>query len=406
MRAFLAAIVLLFALPLAANDLAFNLSGVTGPDFGNQLNDTDVEVARFVVQASGGAVQVEAITVHVSNFALADEAFTAVRLFYDANNNSSFEVGEQVGTDQVPNGTTDDLTFTGTVTAPNGGIRSLQLRVDIGTNATVYGEAFDFSVDPQVDIALNDTVNDQITTMAVATSNTLTIRHSENQLVPGTGNPAAPRTAGHGSSNFPALQFIVSSLTPTAPGQLQGIDLNSITISITCASAAETGVVTGLTLWQDDGDSSFEPGSGEVLIQSRSPADVTKWIISTNVVNVTFDGTVIQNLTDIPSGSASVFWVGISFGGSPDATCEVLVNRTGIVGALGTDADWVVTSPSFISGDVISVATPPPPAPSASPPGEGGCSSTETSGWYLLVVVATALFVTICRNHSCKRKRL
>ena len=66
MRAFLVALIALAGLPLAANDLAFNLSGTTGPDFGNQLNDTEVEVARFVVQGSGGTVQVDAVTVHVT----------------------------------------------------------------------------------------------------------------------------------------------------------------------------------------------------------------------------------------------------------------------------------------------------------------------------------------------------
>lgn len=402
MRAFLVVLVALAGLPLAANDLAFNLSGTTGPDFGNQLNDTEVEVARFVVQGSGGAVQVDAVTVHVSNFALADEAFTGVRLFYDANNNGSFEVSEQVGSDQVPSGVADDLTFTGSFTVPNGGIRTLQLRVDIGMNATAYGQAYDFSVDPQTDVVLNDTINDQVTTMTVATSNSITIRHSENQLVPGTGNPSSPRTASHNSSNFPGLHFVISSLNPTAPGQLQGIDLSSITISITCAAAGETATITGLTLWQDDGDSAFEPSSGEVLIQSRTPADVSKWIISTNVINVTFDGTVIQNLADIPSGLTRTFWVGINFGGDPDATCEVLVSRTGILGALGADADFFVGTPNSVSGNVISVVTPPPAPKGAEPPGEGGCSSTDGTGRFWWLLAAAAVFVTIGRN--CLRK--
>ena len=403
MRAILAAIVVLLALPLAAADLSFNLSGTTSPDFANQLNDTEVEVARFVVQGSGGAVLIDDITVRVSNFALADEAFTAVRMFYDANNNGSFELSEQVGSDQVPSGVSADLTFVGAITVPNGSIRTIQLRVDVGNNATAYGEAYDFSVDPQADITLNDPVSDAVTTVTTAVSNTITIRHSENQLVPGTGNPVSPRTANHGASNFPALQFIVSSLTATGPGQLSGIDLNAITISITCASAAETAVITGLTIWQDDGDSVFEPGGGEVLIQSRSTADVTKWIVSSNVINVTFDGTVIQNLADIPSGLTRTFWVGINFGGSPAATCEVLINRTGVLGALGVAADFVVVSPSSVSGDVISVVTPPEPAKGASPPGEGGCSSTDSSGIFWLLLVVTTAFVTFSRNFWCKR---
>ena len=54
MRAVIAALFVLLALPVSAASLAFNLSGTTGPDFGNQLNDTDVEVARYVLQPTGG----------------------------------------------------------------------------------------------------------------------------------------------------------------------------------------------------------------------------------------------------------------------------------------------------------------------------------------------------------------
>lgn len=402
MRAVLAAFLAILALPLSAATLAFNLSGTTGPDFGNQLNDTDVEVARYVVQPSGGNVSIDSITIHISNFALADNAFTRLRLFFDADGNGTFDPTEELDETStiVPSGATDDVTFTETFSAPGGLIRTLQLRVNIGVDTSVYGEAFNFSIDPQADIVLSNG-GDSVSSTTVATSNDITIRHSENQLVTGTGNPTAPRSAALGASNFPALHFIVASLTPTGPGQLQGIDLNSITISVTCANAAQTAAITRLALWQDDGDAVFEPSAGEVLILQRTPADAGKWVIAGSVISVTFDGTPVQNLSDIPSGGARTFWVGIDFGGGPDTTCEVSVTRTQVLGALGAAADFFVTTPNFISGDIINVATPPPPPKSSKPEGEGGCSTAEQPGMLLLIALALALAL-IARNFTRK----
>ncbi|MCB9894615.1 MAG: hypothetical protein H6839_09210 [Planctomycetes bacterium] len=406
MRAVIAAILLLLAVPASAANLAFNLSGTTGPDFGNQLNDTDVEVARFVLQPTGGSVDIDSITVHISNFGLADEAFTRVRAFFDADGNGTFDALEELDETStiVPNGTTDDITFTETFTAPGGVIRTLQLRVDIGTNPVVYGESYNFSIDPQADIVLTNPGTDTITSSAVATSNDISIRHSENQLAPGTGNPSAPRNAYYGKTNAPALQFAVSSLTPTGPGQLQGIDLASITISVTCANSAQTAAVTRLTLWQDDGDSAFEPGSGEVLILSHIPTDVGKWVIAGSVISVTFDGSPIQTLTDIPSGSARTFWVGIDFGSGTNATVEVSIVRTDVLGALGAAADFFVTSPNLISGDVINLSKSPPKPKSKEAEGEGGCSTTDDSGLLFLSAVLAG-FVVIAQNLWRKKMR-
>ena len=401
MRALVAAIFLIVAVPCSAANLAFNLSGTTGPDFGNNLNDTDVEVARFVVQPTVGNVDIDSITIHISNFALADEAFTRLRLFFDADGNGTFDPSEELDETStiVPNGTTDDVTFTETFTAPVGVIRTLQLRVNIGVNASIYGEAYNFSIDPQTDIVLTNPGSDTITTVTVATSNDISIRHSENQLVVGTGNPSAPRTAGFNSTNVGALHFIVSSLTPTGVGQLQGIDLASISLSITCATPAQTAAVTRLTLWQDDGDALFEPGFGEVLILSHIPTDVGKWVVSGSVITVTFDGSPIQNLTDIPSGSVRTFWVGIDFGSAPAATVEVSISRTDIIGALGAGADFFVNVPNFLSGDVINVTTPPKAPKSPEAQGEGGCSTNDHSG-YLMLVLGLLALTLIGRNLS------
>jgi len=406
MRAVFAAVLAILALPLSAATLAFNLSGTTGPDFGNQLNDTDVEVARYVVQPTGGNVSIDSITIHISNFALADNAFTRLRLFFDADGNGTFDPTEELdeASTIVPNGATDDVTFNETFVAPSGLIRTLQLRVNIGVDTSVYGEAFNFSIDPQADIVLTSG-GDSISSTTVATSNDITIRHSENQLVAGTGNPTAPRSAPLNTGNFPALHFIVSSLTPTGPGQLQGIDLAEITISVTCANAAQTATVTRLALWQDDGDAVFEPSAGEVLIVQRTPADAGKWIVAGSVISVTFDGTPVQNLSDIASGGARTFWVGIDFGSGPDATCEVSVTRTQVLGALGAAADFFVTTPNFISGDIINVSTPPEPPKPAEPEGEGGCSSNGQPGGLLLVIVL-ALVALTARNLPRKRSAL
>ena len=403
MRVVLAAL-LLVAAPVFAADLTINVSGNTPPDFANQLNDNDVEVARFVFQASGGDVDVSDVTLHVSNHLLADEAFTAVRVLFDSEPNGTFNpLTEQVGTDQVANGTTDDLTFSGSFTVLDGNIHTLLVLVDVSTNTSVYGEAYDWTIDPQADVTLTNPGTDNITNSNVGTSNAITLRHSENQLVPGTGNPSAPRQTAFNTVNYPALHAIISSLTPTGPGQLSGIDLAAMTFSITCATGPQTAVPTRLRLWTDDGDSSFEPGAGEVLIQERTPADTTKWIVAGTVISVTFDGTPIQSLQDIASGTTRTFWVSVDFGSGPETTCEVSLTRTNVLGALGADADFFVTAPNALSGDVITVTDPPPKPKSKSPQGEGGCSTGEqipSSSLVLLLVVLMA--IGACKQFRAK----
>lgn len=407
MRALLAAFVLM-AMPAMAADLTVNLSGTTGPDFANRLNTTDLEVARFVFQASGGDVGIDDIEIHFSNHTVADLAFTRMRLFYDANGNGSFETNEELDAASTiaPDGVNPSVVFAGIINAlpwsvVAGPSRLLQLRVDVGNNIASYGDAFEFSIQAAGSITLTNPGTDNVLGSLPAVSNTLTLRHSENQLVPGTGNPTTQRTAFYGATNFPALHFIVSSLTGTPPGQLLGIDLISITVSITLANSAQTAAVTRLSLWQDDGDSQFEPNAGEVLIQARTPADGVKWDISGSVISVTFDGAAVQNLSDIPSGGVKALWVGIDFGSGMDAVCEVSVNRAGMLGALGAAADFFVVSPAFISGDVITLQAVPPRPPSSGPEGEGGCSTGQGGHhkWLLLLVLAGLLGLRISKIH-------
>ncbi|MBZ0136556.1 MAG: hypothetical protein K8I27_09305 [Planctomycetes bacterium] len=401
MRVVLAALLLIAAPAFAAN-LTVNVSGNTPPDFSNQLSDTGVEVARFVFQATGGDVDISAVTLHVSNHLLADEAFTNVRVFFDSEPNQTFSPGEQVDTDKTPDGVTDALTFAGSFTVLNGNIHTLLVLVDIANNATVYGQAYDWTMDPQSDVTLANVPPDVITNSNIGVSNSITLRHSENQLVPGTGNPGAPRETSFGASNVAALHFAIDSLNAIGPGQLSGIDLASITISITCATSIQTALPTRLRLWTDDGDSSFEPGSGEIMIQERVPADLTKWIIAGTVISATFDGTAIQNLQDIAAGTVRTFWVSIDFGSGPETTCEVSLTRTNVLGALGTAADYFVTNPTAISGDVLTVTDPPKKKPSKSPEGEGGCSTgTHTS--YLLILLALTGLARIAMASACKR---
>lgn len=406
MRAFLAALAIIFAVPVfAQGDLAVRVSGSTPADYSNHLNSTNRLVARFELEATGADVQVDDVTVHFSNETMADEAFSAIRLYYDANGNGTLEGTEQVGTDAVPNGSDAFATFTGTFTALAGLIRDLYVQVDIGNDPASYGQEFTFRIDADVSLTLNNGT-DTVSGAFPVTANTLTIRHSENEIVPGTGNPSAPRTVHLGSNNVGVLHFIVASLTPTPPGQLSGIDLSSITITVTVGNSAQTAIVERLTLWQDDGNGSFNPGSGEVLIQERTPADIGSWTVAGSVINVTFSGSPVQLLSDIPSGGAKALWVGIDFGDGPESVCEVSVSRTNVVGALGTDADFFVTATTNVNGDVITISEKPPPGRSYDPPGEGGCSTGEGTRFNLFVLTfVLAVFALGCRAVRCKRGR-
>ncbi len=140
--------ILLAASALPAANVAVNLSGTTNQPFANKLVDTDVQVARFVLQASGGDVTIDGITIDFSNPTNAALAFSGVRLFYDANGNGTFEdPAEELGSVQAVG--TGAVTFTETFTALNGLIRELQVRVHIGNNVAVYGEAFQAGLTPQ-----------------------------------------------------------------------------------------------------------------------------------------------------------------------------------------------------------------------------------------------------------------
>jgi hypothetical protein len=216
-----------------------------------------------------------------------------------------------------------------------------------------------------------------------------------NRLQPGTGNPSSPRDTFFGRSNVAALHFLVDSLTATPPGQLSGIDLAAITVSVTLATNQQTAAVTRLTLWQDDGDANFEPNSGEVLILARTPADAGKWGIAGSVISVVFDGTSVQNLQDIPAGQARAFWVGIDFSADgPEAVCEVSVNSGGVLGALGTAADHFIANPALISGNVLALKAKPPKPKSVEAKGEGGCAASAVP-FNLALLAALALLLSV-----------
>ncbi|MBE7493152.1 MAG: hypothetical protein HS108_15535 [Planctomycetes bacterium] len=386
---------------LSAANVAVNLSGTTNPAFANKLSDSDVQVVRFVMQASGGDVNVSSVTLTVSNATQAAVAFTGIKLFFDSEPNGTFDPGEQVGTTQTIAGAT--VTFNGTFTVKNGLIHELQVRVDIGASTAVYGEAFQFSIAAGTDIGLPGAPTDTVSGAFPFTGNALTIRNSVNQLVPGTGNPASPRSVQHGSQNVAALQFALDSLVPVAPGELVGLDLQSLAISITTQTASQTAAVSALALWQDDGDALFEPGSGEALILARTPADLGKWTAAGNVITVTFDGAAINVLPTILTGQARTFWVGISFAGGADCVCEVSVNRSNVQGSLGTAADFFVTSPTAITGNVITVANLPKPPAAPEAEGEGGCSTdTRQVPVFALLIAAVAGFASLRR--ALKRK--
>ncbi len=389
--------ILLAAGALPAANVAVNLSGTTNQPFANKLVDTDVQVARFVLQASGGDVIIDGVTIDFSNPTNAALAFSGVRLFYDANGNGTFEdPAEELGSVQAVG--TGSVTFTETFTSLNGLIRELQVRVHIGNNVAVYGEAFQARIDAAASIILPGASSDTVSGTFPATGNAITIRNSVNQLVQGTGNPATPRTVAKGSQSVSGVHFIIDCQVATNPGELVGIDLQGIAISVTTQTAGQTAAVSGVSLWQDDGDGLFEPGAGEIQILGRTPADVGKWIAAGNVITVTFDGTSIAVLPQINTGQARAFWASISFVGGMECVCQVSVNRTGIQGSLGNLADFFVTNPASIQGEVITVADVPKgdKAPEAS--GEGGCSTSgePLSGLslaWLLAGIASGLWL-------------
>ena len=150
---------LLAASTLGAATLNVTLSGASPANFENRLSDTSVEVTRFVLTSTGAAVDCSAVTITFTNPTTADEAFTAVRVFYDANGNSSFEAGEEIGTSQAPNGAAATLAFTGAFSVPTSS-RLMQVVVNTGANVASYGDAFRFSIaaaaDPQRTFEIGD----------------------------------------------------------------------------------------------------------------------------------------------------------------------------------------------------------------------------------------------------------
>lgn len=397
MRLMAAALLVVLAPVCLAGSVSVQTSGLTPPAFSNKPNDTAVPVARFVLQASGNDVIVDAVRLDFSGAASADEAFGQLYLFFDADHNQTFDAAEELDETSTiaPNGTDGFVTFTETFTVLNDGFsRELLLLADIKTTA-VHGDSFQFRIDAATSLVLPPASTDTITGTFPRTANAITIRNSETQLVPGSGNPATVRNVARGAQNVAALHAVLNCLAPASPGELVSLDLNTLSLAVNLANSSQVSGVQTLSLWQDDGDANFEPGAGEVLILSRTSADTGKWNLAGSVLTVVFDGTAIQSLAAIPAGQVRTFWVSISFASTPDVTCEVTLSRAGVLGSAGAVADYLVASPASLSGNVIQTTAPPPEPEPTEPPGEGGCAVgvPHSLPWVVLSVLAVvALF--------------
>lgn len=389
---------LLAASTLGAATLNVTLSGASPANFENRLSDTSVEVTRFVLTSTGASVDCSAITITFTNPTTADEAFTAVRVFYDANGNSSFEAGEEIGVGQAPNGAAATLAFTGNFTVPTSS-RLMQVIVNTGANVASYGDAFRFSIAAAADITLVNPGTDSVTGAFPVQGNTLTIRNSVTNLLAGTGNPASPRTLARGSQNVAGAHFRLDCLAAAIPGELVGLDLSSITVNLNLGAPADANVIASVSLFGDDFDAAFEPNTQDPLIQARTSADVAKWTVAGSTLTVIFDGAPVTALTSINSGTVRAFWIGISFNSTADAVVEVLVNRTGILGAEGASGDFMTTAITSISGNVITVSGSGGGGGDGGqgnrPSEEGGCVACPTGAsapWMLLCMLAAGLW--------------
>ncbi|CAG0988565.1 hypothetical protein PLCT2_02335 [Planctomycetaceae bacterium] len=387
---------LLAASTLGAATMNVTLSGASPANFENRLSDTSVEVTRFVLTSTGAAVDCSAVTITFTNPTTADEAFTAVRVFYDANGNSSFEAGEEIGVGQAPNGAAATLSFTGAFTVPTSS-RLMQVIVNTGANVASYGSDYRFSIAAAADITLVNPGTDSVTGAFPVQGNTLTIRNSVTNLLAGTGNPAGPRTVVRGSQDVAGAHFRLDCIAAAIPGELVGLDLSSITVSLNLGSAADASVITSVSLFGDDFDAAFEPSGQDPLIQSRTSADIAKWTVAGSTLTVIFDGAPLTALTSINSGTVRAFWIGVSFNSTANAVVEVLVNRTGIIGAEGANGDFMTTAITSVSGNVITVSGSGGGGGDGQgnrPSEEGGCTATPTGvamPWILLVLLAAAI---------------
>ncbi len=395
----LSALLAVSAAALPAATLGVTLSGATPANFENRLSDTGVEVVRFVLTSTGASVACTGVTITFTNPTNADEAFTALRVFFDANGNSSFEAGEEIGVSQAPNGTAASLIFTGAFTVPTAS-RLMQVIVNTGSNPASYGQAFRFSLAAAADIALVSPGTDSVTGAFPVLGNTLTIRNSVTNLLAGTGNPTAPRTVTRGTQNAAGAHFRLDCLSGIVPGELVSLDLAVITVSVNLGTAADAAVISGLSLFTDDFDTAFEPGSQDLLVQTRTSADVTKWLVVGTTLTVTFDGTEIIAQSAINSGSVRAYWVGISFNSSANAQVEVIVNRTGILGSAGASGDFMNTAIASVSGNLITVSgTSGSSGSSTNGVGEeGGCTTGSDHGLPWLLLALLACFLVVGRN--------
>ena len=396
--------VFLFLVALGAGSVAaatvnVTLSGASPANFENRLSDTGVEVARFVLTGSGGSVVCTGVTITFTNPTGADEAFTAVRLFYDANGNNTFEAGEELGTPGgvAPNGSAATISFNTGFTVPVGS-RLLQVTVNTGSNPAAYGQGFRFSIAAGADVALSSPGTDNVTGTFPVQGNTVTVRNSVTNLLAGTGNPAALRTVPRGTQNAAGLHFRLDCLAAITPGELVGLKLQTLTVNLNLGSAAHATVISAVSLFNDAFDALFEPNTQDILVQTRTSADVAQWQLSGAVLSVTFDGAAIAALSQVNSGAVRAFWVGVSFNTSADAQLEVILNRTGILGTAGGEGDFISTAIASVSGNVITVTGSGGGGGGSKSNGvgeEGGCAVSEVGAlpWLMALLALLTLIL-------------
>lgn len=391
---------------LGAASVNVALSGASPANFDNRLNDTSVEAARFVLTISGGSVDLSGVTLSFSNAANADEAFSAVRLFVDLNGNQSFESPSEefspVG-GIAPDGINGFLAFSKAFTLATG-TTLMQVVVNTSGNVAAYGESFRFSIAAAADFTLVNPGTDNVTGSFPVQSNSITIRNSVTNLLSGTGNPAAPRTVSRGAQNVAGTHFRLDCLSATVPGELLALNLASITVNINLGSPAEAAVINSVNLHGDDFDAVFEPTGADTLIQSRTSADAAKWMVSGSTLTVVFDGAPVAALS-VASGSVRAFWIGLSFNNSANAVVEVLVSRTGILGAAGAVGDFLTTGVVTVSGNVITVSGKGGGGGGGqgnSPGEEGGCVASPAGSVPWILVLG---LLGLCLGFQCKRGR-
>lgn len=352
---FVVVLFILLATPAAAATLTVTVSPEAPPAFANRLLDTNVPVADFTLAAAGGDVTLTAVTITVSNATNAGVAFTSMRVFFDINGDGVFDAGDEIDTFQNPAGSST-FTFTENFTVLSGLARRLQVQVDIGNIPAVYGETFIFSLASSGDLTRQNGGDSIAGTFPVA-GNAVLLRNSITEIGAGSGNPTSGRNVAVGTTNAPALHFKLDSKAGVGPGELVGLKLESLEVTVNLGAASHADVLDSVELYSDNGNTAFEPGSGDNLILRRTPAETTKWQVSGTVLTVTFDGAEIAALPTITTGTTRSFWIAYDLANSGSGQLECQVKGIGVIGTEGDDGDFIMAAPAAVSGGTIFVVT-------------------------------------------------